>query len=897
MGLEDTKPGRYAAKCPRCGETCVIAVPHDRSLLPEVTRSDPRNASVDPEDEPRSALRADATPAENPAPIKRLEEAFLAWLRELPALLLSLVRGPMGKSGRLPAWVAGYHVVGEAEPDAVGAAYLAKPLFSDRRVVVRVVNREWERNAIYLSRLVHDLHATALMHHPNLVEVVDFGASGRSHYIALERPGGQNLAALLGSKGRLEPAKAAAVVLQAARGLRFAHNHGMIHRDVKPERISIDADGLVKVAGVGLTATPALAEADLASAGKLKQSGAMALATTVPVGAPAFMAPEQTRENGVVDARADIYSLGCVLFYLLTGRPPFEGSSAVELIAKHQHEPPPSPQRINPAVPQRLSDLTVAMLGKRPDERPGSLDAVIADLERFLAVPGADAVTLSADETAELAECAEQFAAAPTRRTRSLAIAAAAGSCTLIVIASLLGRHLFLAGGFLGLGLMTAFAYFMVHGFSDGTALFHKTCDVVTNSGWRGRLIAVASAILILMLLNVFHLLGAWIAFGLLAVVAAVAFHEMFDRRLASERAEPLAIARRAVGVLRRRGVAEESIRRLVCVASGPVWEEFFEAIFGYDAKLEARARWGLDSHQRPLPKFAAWRDPMIAWLEAKERARREERDIALLQRIEEQGLQAQGVNLLTARRRSARIAQAVVKMATELRSKKGHAGGGAHEHFSIARMLRHTAENPDQALSEHSEARFPLRLWVALAIHTLLGPTPRFLAGAALVVGCLVWMDQNAIVTGRQYREAAEKVREAASKAVESKDVNAVREIKPRELIGEESLARAREAFEKGGTRPLDVPMVPRALLQRFNGFNPGVAGLILIVSALFRGTWVNLLSAAGAAVAWLGPSFGPPTAEMGKAQLVSMAIGVALMVAGIAISRRRRSAEPEHT
>src|SRR5262249_16311258 len=160
---------------------------------------------------------------------------------------------------------------------------------------------------------------------------------------------GQSLGDLLKREKKLKPEVAAGHVLQAARGLKFGHDRGMIHRDVKPDNLMLNNLGIVKVADLGLVKTPEMtAEADQpARPGSLAGVGwSQVTMAGTGMGTPAYMAPEQARDATHVDARADIYSLGCTLYALVCGRPPFQGKTALEVLTKHAFEAVPPPETI-----------------------------------------------------------------------------------------------------------------------------------------------------------------------------------------------------------------------------------------------------------------------------------------------------------------------------------------------------------------------------------------------------------------------------------------------------------------------------------------------------------------------------------------------------------------------
>jgi hypothetical protein len=484
-----------------------------------------------------------------------------------------------------------------------------------------------------------------------------------------------------------------------------------------------------------------------------------------------------------------------------------------------------------------------------------------------------------------LAECVERFNAAPTARLRSRVIWGTAAAWALLVLLSLLARQRLVAGGFLGLGLMTAVSYFIIHGLTEKSYPFQKSGELLAGAGLGDWLTGLAALALIVMLLVVFHLLWAWVAFGVLAVLAAYGLHSTVDRRLAEERSGPLASVALMFKSLRTGGVDEQAIRQFACRYGGERWEGFYEALFGYEARREAGLRWGSGGRRWWPRTFADWRDPIVDWLDAKQRDRRAQRDRRLLQKVEEKGMEAQGVNLLTARRRAQRAAEAMVVTATELNAAARQRYADRSEQLAIARAIREAAERPEDVLVERESGLDQPRtegVW-----ERVFSSRVRFLAGALLLAACLVWMDQNQIVTGAQLKEAAAKVRDVATKAVETKDVGVVRDLKTGDLIDETTIARAKEAFQKG-SKPLELPMLPPVLAKRFDGFNPGVAGLILIVSSFFRGNRLSVAAVAGAASAWLGPSLGFSTTGLGDLRLASMALGVALLAVGVLFGRR---------
>ena len=293
----------------------------------------------------------------------------------------------------------------------------------------------WARNATFVARFTREAYAAAQLHHPNLAQILDFGEAKGTTYFCTEHVEGQNLGELTAPEETASaPKKRPRYVLQAARGLRYAHDQSMIHRDIKPENLWLDRQGLVKVAELGLVNTPELAEASEAiSAGKapaqIAASGcgrrrwARSTMADAAVGTPGYMAPELAMDPARVDARADIYSLGCTLYFLVTGRPPFEGRSAVEILNKHQTEPVTPPDQVVKGVPRSLSAIILKMLAKKPEERHANLSEVIDALEGFLGVAGTGPFIPREDQANLLEQCVDTFNASPSGAAAILAVA------------------------------------------------------------------------------------------------------------------------------------------------------------------------------------------------------------------------------------------------------------------------------------------------------------------------------------------------------------------------------------------------------------------------------------------------------------------------------------------
>jgi beta-lactam-binding protein with PASTA domain/predicted Ser/Thr protein kinase len=249
--------------------------------------------------------------------------------------------------------------------------YLARDQLLDRPVAVKVLFPALATDQGFVERFRREAQAAANLQHPNIVSVFDWGEANGTYFIVMEYVEGMTLAELLRDEGRLHPDRAAEITADIAAALGFAHRNRVVHRDVKPGNVLITRDGGVKVADFGI----ARALTDSSDQNLTKTGSVMGTAT--------YFSPEQAR-GAAVDPRSDIYSLGCVLYEMTTGHPPFTGENAVAIAYKHVQENPMPPRRFDPSLPETLEAITLKCLAKNPANRyPGAQD-LRADLRRFL---------------------------------------------------------------------------------------------------------------------------------------------------------------------------------------------------------------------------------------------------------------------------------------------------------------------------------------------------------------------------------------------------------------------------------------------------------------------------------------------------------------------------------
>ncbi|HYT90462.1 MAG TPA: protein kinase, partial [Gemmataceae bacterium] len=273
----------------------------------------------------------------------------------------------------------------------MGTVYKARHRPMDRIVAVKIIKSERLAQRDALRRFQREVRALAQLSHPNIVTAYDADRAGERSFLVMEHVEGLDLHRLVRESGPLTPVQACEYVRQAALGLQHASERGLVHRDVKPSNLLLDREqSIIKLLDLGLARREGVASATVP--GELTGVGMM-------LGTPDFMAPEQAVDPRQADIRADIYSLGCTLYFLLAGRPPFPDGTLTQKLLWHQHAEPEPIGSLRPDVPAGLSAVLRKMLAKRPEERYQAPAEVAAALAPFananLAKPLTDATELS----------------------------------------------------------------------------------------------------------------------------------------------------------------------------------------------------------------------------------------------------------------------------------------------------------------------------------------------------------------------------------------------------------------------------------------------------------------------------------------------------------------------
>lgn len=275
-----------------------------------------------------------------------------------------------------------YELLEKIGSGGMGQVFKARHRRMKRVVAIKLLPTAMNSDPSTIARFEREVEAVAKISHPNIVAAYDADCANDTHFLVMEFVDGIDLSRLIKQQGPLPVDRTINYIVQVARGLSAAHDAGIVHRDIKPGNLLLDASGTVKILDMGLARLDGgqddLTQAELTNTGTI-------------MGTVNYMAPEQALNSKTADARADIYSLGCTLFYLLTGKLTYDGDTIMSKLLAHREQPIPSLREACPEVPEHLQDVFSRMVAKKVEDRYLSLHDVIADLEKY---------TSSEDQTA-----------------------------------------------------------------------------------------------------------------------------------------------------------------------------------------------------------------------------------------------------------------------------------------------------------------------------------------------------------------------------------------------------------------------------------------------------------------------------------------------------------------
>jgi len=275
-----------------------------------------------------------------------------------------------------------YRITRKLGAGGMADVYLAEDQELGRRVAIKILNGRHANDAQFIERFRREAKNAAALNHPNIVSIYDRGEAEHTYYIAMEYLDGRSLKELIVGRGPAPVNVSVEYARQILSALKFAHRHGIVHRDIKPHNVLVDREGRVKVTDFGIAR---------AGTSQMTEAGSI-------VGTAQYLSPEQARGTEV-DQRSDLYSLGIVLYELLTGQTPFDGDTPVEIAMKHLSATPRPPSQIRRDIPRDLDLVVMRALAKDPAARYQSADEMEADLERVLRnAPVAAATTDSATQ-------------------------------------------------------------------------------------------------------------------------------------------------------------------------------------------------------------------------------------------------------------------------------------------------------------------------------------------------------------------------------------------------------------------------------------------------------------------------------------------------------------------
>ncbi|HEY1683743.1 MAG TPA: serine/threonine-protein kinase [Tepidisphaeraceae bacterium] len=826
MVLKGLRPGEFAPTCEHCQKRFDL-------IVPGVAGERPIARAIAAKPLQTEKLGIDTAGVDHHAAAAR---------KEAPANPVKQITGRLG----------GYEIKKLIGRGTMGSVYLARQLSLSRLVAIKTLHKTLAADPRVLARFTREAYAAAMLQHPNIVQIYDFGCERGIHYFSMEYVSGVSLMQLLTQRGRIEPKLAAGYIVQAARGLAFAHQHGLVHRDVKPDNLLLSNNGTIKVADLGLVRQMAVRNRPaMAAVGAGSDSDPHVTQRYHAMGTPTYMAPEQARDSAVVDGRADIYSLGCSLYTLLVGHPPFEEKTTQAMLEAHATRQPTPPDMLAESVDSDLSDVVMRMMARKPADRFQSMGQVVHAMQNYLRSENKEASGVQEDEIESIAAAAELVQSSPWPKIQLAAIAmffvlcAGGIAMALSLPQSPTNKSLSLAA-VLTLALGTGLTHLAIHGTTYNRPLFSRLRQIWMPRGWVDLtnyrvILPVAVLGLLLYALNFL-----WVALGLIAIAVglAAAAHWLIDK---PAEAVKTAASRQASGVLRNlreRGVDEQTIRQIVRSESGPKWRGIFESLFGYEAAAISIAG-DIDPGQQK------WVDQLINKVNAKLQQKWETEKRRLLAATEARWRIAAGVDAAKAKHEAMESSDDFVRGASVVRE-MAHQAAIAASAAAIDPQASNAKENAGNA-----ESRFVPREWTDRPADLLVEFTAAESGKPARrkldYLGALEGYEKQSFWR-RRFGSPAEVIFGAGPRVILGLIV----------LIGFAAWSitnkgKAVNSFLMSAPAstimPLRIAGVPAFLCDAVSNFRALGAGIILVLSSVFAGRTYSFFVLLGATSLLVGP------------------------------------------
>ncbi len=838
LSLGQAKKGRYRPKCKYCGEPFDLFIESDGQVKIRQRVGGTQQS-------------ADSSMADDPGPPAEAGRTMA-------------VMETGDREVEIPDRLGGYRILRLLGRGAMGAVYEAKQMSLDRLVALKTIRGRLADNPASLARFTREAYAAAQLNHHNVVQIYDFGEDAGLHFFSMEWVRGGPLDHLIREKGRLEPRLAVSYAVQAARGLQFAHRHGMVHRDIKPANLLLTNDGVIKVADLGLVKIPDHgdavaeqdAEVDLASGTQVTMQG-------TAVGTPAYMAPEQSENAAGVDARADIYSLGCTLFFMLAGHPPFQDTVITDLKQQHANAEPPRLTEINHRVPEEIETIVSKAMEKQVERRYESLAEMILDLESYLGV----ALESDFSPTTQQIDAWEAVVTKYLHATRSkkwwrwapmLCIASAIALTCLVVllgggarwilmglgmIIGIIGADLSLNASLVGrpvathvrkwLGTWSRWDWFL-----NGFGVLTASLLIMAGGLWPGILIGV-----------------------LLGTATGYCIHRFLFLPTVKAEQSPLKDAEQMIRELRVGGSDEDDLRLFVARYSGMGWQTLYESLFGYESLVQIRDKLRRDSSFNNPVDLISVRDHLCGWLRRKTEEHQQIEDHRRLAGIEERGLKQEGLSSGEARDRAWQIAAAVM----ENTRFEPHANAGGKSGDAMAVM--HKRERMKQMIADARSGKYRRQREPLAVVRFVLGGQTRLLAGCLLMTVFASWAYRHGVFDQFKQLNAMDTVRQ-----------------------GELDLEQFTTMLQGVASTGLQAESNSSLFAGTVNGWSVGVAGLLLMLASFVSGWRMTPFAAAASVIILFGPNWGiPGIGSLAESWMTAAAIGVLIYVPGVIWGERK--------